>query len=120
MQPNERHSTRSIYLFLVMTYYVRTDDTFIAFDCTEPQNTEFFDHKICHKHSDRLVKQEFVIVQAKMVEKITGHMCERTITAQAGYCGRYSHDKFTGEDRFDTPIIFTQEAYRRMIEEETS
>ena len=108
----------TIYLLLVMIYNARTDDTFIAFDCTEPQNTEFFDHKICHKHSDRLVKQEFVIVQARMVEKITGHMCEGTITTQSGYCGRYSHNKFTGEDRFDIPMIFTQETCRRMIEEE--
>ena len=62
----------TIYLLLVLIYYARTDDTFIAFDCADPQNTEFFDHKICHKHSDRLIKQEFVIVQARMVEKSQG------------------------------------------------
>ena len=49
------------YALLLLLGYAWTDDSFIPFDCSSPKNTEFFDHKVCHKHSDRLKKKKFVV-----------------------------------------------------------
>ena len=108
----------TLFLLLAVMTTVWTDDTFIAFDCTDPQKTEFFDHKLCHIQSDRLMKKDFAIIQQREVDRISGYFCEGTLTTRTGYCGRYSHDKFTGQDSFEVSMMIPEETCRRMVEEQ--
>ena len=105
------------WIFFLFLGYICNDDSFIAFDCSSPKNTEFFDHKVCHKHSDRLIKKNFVVVQQREVDQTSGYSCSGSYTSTTGYCGTYAHSKFTGQDNYQIPIIFTQESCRKMAEE---
>ena len=75
------------YILLIVPMLI-ADDTFLGFDCTNPSGSEFYDHKICHKHTDRLVKSQFEIIQDKVVDHLEGYYCEGVVTSIVGYCGR--------------------------------
>ena len=75
-----------IWHTLLIIPWIRADDTFLAFDCTNPTGSEFFDHKICHKHTDRLIRSQFEIIQNREVDHLDGYYCEGEVTTIAGYC----------------------------------
>ena len=93
----------------------KSADTFSAFDCQDPQEAEFFGHDICNKHSDKLVKEEFTIVQKRGVTRVKGFSCLGKRTTIVGYCGRYSHNKFTGEDSYGIPILFSHDECQSLV-----
>ena len=107
-----------MWYILFIVPMITADDTFLGFDCTNPSGSEFYDHKICHKHTDRLVKSQFEIIQDKVVDHLDGFFCKGEITSITGYCGRYSHNKFTGQDSYSIPLIFNQDSCRMMIEKQ--
>ena len=102
-------------LIVILVTIVSADDTFIAFDCQQPQEAEFFGHDVCNKLSDKMEKELFTIVQRRNVAKIKGFSCIGTRTTIAGYCGRYSHNKFTGEDSYGIPIIFSHDECQTLV-----
>ena len=106
---------RSFLIVVYFTGFTGGDDVFTAFDCQEPEKAEFFSHDICNKHSDTMVEEQFTIVQKKSVAKVKGFTCSGTKTTITGYCGRYSHDKFTGEDKYGIPIIFSYEECQNLV-----
>ena len=108
----------TMWCILLMIPMLIADDTFLGFDCTNPSGSEFFDHKICHKHTDRLVKSQFEIIQNREVDHLDGYYCQGEVTSVVGYCGRYSHNKFTGQDSYSVPLIFNQDTCRMMIEKQ--
>ena len=95
---------------------VTSDDTFIAFDCQYPENSKFFNHDFCNIHTDKLEKDVFTIVQREEVKQIKGISCSGETNIEVSYCGRYSHDKFTGENIYGKQIIFTREECQRMAD----
>ena len=107
-----------MWYILFIVPMITADDTFLGFDCTNPSGSEFYDHKICHKHTDRLVKSQFEIIQDKVVDHLDGFFCKGEITSITGYCVRYSHNKFTGQDSYSIPLIFNQDSCRMMIEKQ--
>ena len=103
-----------VLLLIILAPVTWCDDTFTAYDCQVVENAEFYSHDLCNKHTDRLSKQQFTIAQKKSVAKIKGFTCHGRLTTTTGYCGRYSHSKFTGEDVFGKPLVFSRDECQKL------
>ena len=98
-----------VTLFVLMftqTISASTDDMFYGFNCQEPFETKFINHANCRKHTDTLRLSEFMILQKRTARNIIGYECKGSKTSEVSYCGRYSHNKATGESLFNLPIKF--------------
>ena len=103
-----------LFILIILVSSSWCDDTFTAYDCQDVQNAEFYSHDLCNKHTDKLSKQQFTIVQKRSVAKIEGFTCHGLLTSTTGYCGRYSHNKFTGEDVYGKPMVFSHDECQKL------
>ena len=95
-------------LVCVVMVGVGATDVFTAYNCQEPEDTKFISHEECHKPMPTTKAKQIKILQKKTVYEIKGYVCEGFKTTEVSFCGAYSHNKQTGESRFNIPISFTQ------------
>ena len=100
---------------LVVLVHGCLSDELVAFNCENPVNARFLDHEVCNRHSDKLLTKQFSIVQRSSVSKIVGFVCSGWKTSEVGYCGRYSHNKFSAESKFNVPIQFDHDDCLNMV-----
>ena len=72
---------------------ILADDTFRAYNCFEPKNSNFISHEECRRHTDMFNIESFTILQRRTVSKINGFSCSGYKSEEIGFCGSYSHDK---------------------------
>ena len=89
-----------IGLLLLPNLIVAESDAHLtAFDCSNPKDSKFVQHRSCdYSHHGHDKTQDMVIMQIQKVKNISGFGCRVTKTVESSYCGVYGHNKHTGQN----------------------